>query len=120
MNQLPFSSIVLGSCTLPEGRMVIKAILDVLYKGIGKLHRTSIFPCVIFQVGKGINRNENDPNYDMYHLALKCTAKRLYPNYVNLDWTGNAGYDKNDPETYASTMGEPSVMAHLKQRELVA
>lgn len=85
--------------------MIIKAILEVLYKGIGKLHRTSIFPCAVFQVGKGVNRNETDPNYDLYQLALKCTAKRLYPNYVNLDWSGNAGYDKNDPETYASSMG---------------
>lgn len=105
-NQLPFSSINYGSCTLPEGRIVIKAILDNSIKGVGKLHKTSIFPCQIFQLGKGINREPGDPNYDMYLLALKSTAQRLYPNYANLDWDGNAGYDKNDPKTYFSTMGK--------------
>ena len=54
-NQLPFSSINYGTCTLPEGRMVIKALLDVSIKGVGKLHRTSIFPCGIFQLMKGVN-----------------------------------------------------------------
>ena len=54
---------------------------------------------------KGVNRAEGDPNYDLYQLALKSTAKRLYPNYVNVDWSTNAGYDKNDPKTYVSTMG---------------
>jgi len=67
--------------------------------------RTSVFPCVIFQVGKGINLEPEDPNYDLFQLALKCTSRRLYPNYVNIDWSGNAGYDKNDPCTYMSTMG---------------
>lgn len=104
-NQLPFTSINYGSCTLPEGRMVIKALLEVSIDGLGKLHKTSIFPCGIFQLGKGINRAPGDPNYDLYQLALKSTAKRLYPNYANLDWTGNAGYDPDDPKTYFSTMG---------------
>lgn len=104
-NQLPFTSINYGTCTLPEGRMVIKALLDVSIEGLGGLHKTSIFPCGIFQCAKGINRAPGDPNYDLFRLALKSTALRLYPNYANVDWSGNAGYDKNDPQTYFSTMG---------------
>lgn len=104
-NQLPFTSINYGTCTLPEGRMITKAILEVSLEGLGKLHKTSIFPCGIFQCMKGVNREPGDPNYDLFKLALKSTAKRLYPNYANVDWSGNAGYDINDPRTYFSTMG---------------
>lgn len=104
-NQLPFTSVNYGTCTLPEGRMVIKALLEVSIEGVGKLHKTSIFPCGIFQCMKGVNRKEGEPNYDLFRLALKSTAKRLYPNYVNVDWSNNAGYDINDPRTYTSTMG---------------
>ena len=104
-NQLPFTSINYGTCTLPEGRMVTKALLDVSIKGIGKLHKTSVFPCGIFQCMKGVNREPKDPNYDLYRLALRSTAQRLYPNYANVDWSGNAGYDVNDPRTYFSTRG---------------
>ena len=85
--------------------MVIKALLEGSIKGTGKFHKTSIFPCGIFQLGKGINREPGDPNYDLYQLALQSTATRLYPNYANIDWSGNAGYDINDPKTYFSTMG---------------
>ena len=105
-NQLPFTSINYGTCTLPEGRMIIKALLEGSIKGIGKFHKTSIFPCGIFQCMKGVNRHEGDPNYDLFQLALKSTATRLYPNYANVDWSGNAGYDVNDPTTYFSTMGK--------------
>ena len=104
-NQLPFTSINYGTCTEPEGRMITKALLDVSIKGIGKLHKTSIFPCGIFQCMKGVNRKPGDPNYDLFRLALRSTAQRLYPNYANVDWSGNDGYDKNDPKTYFSTMG---------------
>ena len=104
-NQLPFTSINYGTCTLPEGRMVTKALLDVSIKGIGALHKTSVFPCGIFQCMKGVNREPGDPNYDLFRLALRSTAQRLYPNYANVDWSGNAGYDRNDPRTYFSTMG---------------
>jgi ribonucleoside-triphosphate reductase len=103
--QLPFTSINYGTCTKPEGRMVIKALLEGSIKGIGNLHKTSIFPCSIFQSMRGVNRKKGDPNYDMYRLALKSTSQRLYPNYCNVDWSGNAGYDINDPRTYFSTMG---------------
>ena len=104
-NQLPFSSINYGTCTLPEGRMVTKALLNASIDGTGSLHKTSIFPCGIFQMMKGVNRKPCDPNYDLYQLALKSTAQRLYPNYANVDWSGNSGYDINDPRTYFSTMG---------------
>ena len=103
--QLPFTSINYGTCTLPEGRMVIKALLEGSLKGVGKLKKTSIFPCGIFQCMTGVNRKPGDPNYDLYQLALQSTSKRLDPNYCNVDWSGNAGYDRNDPRTYFSTMG---------------
>lgn len=104
-NQLPFTSINYGTCTLPEGRLVIKALLEVSIEGLGKNKKTSIFPCGIFQVMSGVNKEPNTPNYDLFRLALKSTAQRLYPNYANVDWSGNAGYDRNDPTTYFSTMG---------------
>lgn len=104
-NQLPFTSINYGTCTEPEGRMVTKALLEVSIKGIGRLHKTPIFPCGIFQCMNGINRKPEDPNYDLFQLALKSTAQRLYPNYANVDWSGNVGYDIDDPRTYFSTMG---------------
>ena len=105
-NQLPFTSVNFGTCTLPEGRMVIDAMLDVSIEGLGKLRKTSIFPCSIFQMMKGVNRAPGDPNYDLFRKALRSTATRLYPNYANCDWSGNEGYDKNDPTTYFSTMGK--------------
>ena len=104
-NQLPFTSINYGTCTLPEGRMVTKALIEGSIKGIGKFHKTSIFPCGIFQCMKGVNRKKGEPNYDLFQLACKSTALRLYPNYANVDWSGNAGYDPENPCTYFSTMG---------------
>lgn len=104
-NQLPFSSINYGTCAEPEGRMVIEALLETSITGLGEHGRTSIFPCGIFQYSKEINGLPGTPNYDLYKLALKSTAQRLYPNYVNIEWSGNKGYDKNDPRTYMSTMG---------------
>ncbi len=104
-NQLPFTSVNYGTCTLPEGRLVIRALLDTSIKGIGKLNKTSVFPCGIFQCKNGINRKPGDPNYHLFRKALKSTSLRLYPNYCNVDWSGNAEYDENDPRTYFSTMG---------------
>lgn len=104
-NQLPFTSINYGTCTLEEGRLVIEALLNVSIEGLGTTGKTSIFPCGIFQYMKGVNDKEGTPNYDLYKLALKSTSQRLYPNYCNVDWSKNAGYDINDPRTYMSTMG---------------
>ncbi len=88
-NQLPFSSINYGTCTLTEGRMVIKALLEGSIKGIGRHHRTPIFPCGIFQFKRGINDRSGAPNYDLFKLALESTSKRLYPNYANCDWVND-------------------------------
>ena len=104
-NQLPFTSINYGTCTLLEGRMVTKALLEGSIAGVGKVRKTPIFPCGIFQCMKGINRKPGEPNYDLFKLALKSTAQRLYPNYANIDWSNNEGYDRNDPKTYFGTMG---------------
>ena len=104
-NQLPFTSINYGTCTSTEGRLVTKALLEGVIKGVGALHRTSIFPCGIFQCMRGVNRKPGDPNYDLFRLALKSTSRRIYPNYANVDWSTNAGYDVTDPRTYVSTMG---------------
>ena len=103
--QLPFTSVNYGTCTSAEGRMVCRALIDGCLKGVGKFNRTSIFPCGIFQCMKGVNRKPCDPTYDLFRLALKCTAKRIYPNYANVDWSNAAGYDPENPETYFSTMG---------------
>ena len=108
-NQLPFTSINYGTCTLPEGRMITKALLEGSIEGVGKVRKTPIFPCGIFQCMKGVNRAPGDPNYDLFKLALRSTAQRLYPNYVNIDWSTNAGYDRNDPKTYVSTMRLPHI-----------
>lgn len=105
-NQLPFTSLNYGTCTLPEGRMIIDALLDISIEGLGKLHKTSVFPCGIFQSMRGVNQRPGDPNYDLFQKALRSTAQRLYPNYANVDWSGNAGYDPNRPDTFFSTMGK--------------
>ena len=108
-NQLPFTSINYGTCTLAEGRMVIKALLDGSIKGVGKFHRTSIFPCGIFQVGKGINLKPGDPNYDLFRLALKSTSTRLYPNYMSTSWsTDVAGneVDRREKQKYLDSLSK--------------
>jgi ribonucleoside-triphosphate reductase len=97
-NQLPFSSLNYGTCTLPEGRSIIRAILEGTIKGVGPLHKTSVFPCQIFQEKKGINKDPSDPNYDLFKLACKCTAKRLYPNYANCDCSNQQSWIKQDRE----------------------
>lgn len=95
-NQLPFTSINYGTCTLEAGRMVTKALLEVSMEGLGKNGVTSIFPCGIFQYKKGVNDKPGTPNYDLKRLALKSTSMRIYPNYANADWTNNANALKQD------------------------
>ena len=100
--QLPFTSINYGTCTLDEGRMVIRALIEGSIAGCGKFHKTSIFPCGIFQCMKGVNRKPGDPNYDMFRLALGSTAQRIYPNYANVDWsvqTSWVEFDRNMKQT---------------------
>ena len=95
-NQLPFSSINYGTCTELEGRMVTKALLEVSMEGLGKNGVTSIFPCGIFQIKKGVNFKPGDPNYDLKRLALKSTTMRIYPNYANCDWSNQVNWFKQD------------------------
>lgn len=103
-SQVPFSSINFGRDTSPEGRMIIEALLEASIEGIGKNHRTSIFPISIFQYKKGVNANPGDPNYDLKQLAIKSLSKRIYPNFVNCDFSGDHE-DPGDPDTYSAAMG---------------
>lgn len=86
-NQLPFTSICYGRCTLPEGRLITNALLDAWEKGIGENHLTPIFPCGVFQIKKGVNDVPGTPNYDLKLKAIKLTPKRIYPNFSNGDWS---------------------------------
>lgn len=108
-NQLPFSSVNFGLCTEPEGRLISKEMLNVCREGLGKFHRTSIFPCVIFQCKKGVNMKEGDPNYDLFRLALQCTSERLYPNYANADWSNQQDWVKYDRKVKSDVINSLSV-----------
>lgn len=103
-SQLPFTSLNFGRDTSPEGRLITKWLLQASIDGIGKYHRTPIFPISIFQLKEGVNKNPGDPNYDLKLLALESTSKRLYPNYVNCD-CANANEDEDNPDTYMGSMG---------------
>ena len=103
--QTPFSSINYGTDTSPEGRMVIRNILLALDAGLGH-GETCIFPIHIFKVKEGVNYNEDDPNYDLFRLSCKVSAKRLFPNYTFLDSPFNLQYYvPGHPETEVATMG---------------
>ena len=103
--QVPFSSLNLGTCTSDEGRRVTRNLLLAVEAGLG-YGETAIFPISIFKLKKGVNRDVNDPNYDLYRLALKVTAKRLFPNFLNLDAPFNLKYyKKGRPETEVTAMG---------------
>ncbi len=103
--QTPFSSINYGTDTSPEGRMVIRNVLLATDAGLGH-GETCIFPIHIFKVKEGVNYNECDPNYDLFKLSMKVSAKRLFPNYVFLDSPFNLQYYKaGHPETEVATMG---------------
>ena len=103
--QTPFSSINYGTDTSPEGRMVIRNILLALDAGLGH-GETCIFPIHIFKVKEGVNYNEDAPNYDLFRLSCKVSAKRLFPNYTFLDSPFNLQYYvPGHPETEVATMG---------------
>ena len=103
--QTPFSSINYGTDVSPEGRMVIRNILLALDAGLGH-GETCIFPIHIFKVKEGVNYNEDDPNYDLFRLSCKVSAKRLFPNYTFLDSPFNLQYYvPGRPETEVATMG---------------
>ena len=96
MNQLPFSSINYGTCTLSEGQMIIESILKGCIAGTGPLGQTAIFPCWIFKCDKNINLYKGTPNYKLFKLAIKSTSKRFYPNYANNNWSVNEAAIKYD------------------------
>ena len=103
--QVPFSSLNLGTCTSCEGRMVTRNLLLAVEAGLG-YGETAIFPISIFKLKKGINKYEGDPNYDLKKLAIRVTAKRLFPNFINLDAPFNLKYYKaGKPETEVTAMG---------------
>ena len=102
--QTPFSSVNYGMDTSPEGRMVVKNMLLATEEGLGS-GETPIFPVQIFRVKEGVNYNPEDPNYDLFKLAMHCSAKRLFPNFSFIDAPFNAQYYKGTPETEIAYMG---------------
>ena len=106
--QLPFTSVNFGTCTEPEGRLVSELVLKAYIKGTGPHGSTPIFPCGIFVLKKGVNEAPGDPNYDLFQLALKSTALRLYPNYANGDWSAQVSWFKMDREMKRRVLDEVS------------
>ena len=103
--QVPFSSINYGTDTSPEGRLVMEQLLLATEAGLGR-GETPIFPIQIFRVKEGVNYNPGDPNYDLFRLAIRCSAKRLFPNFSFLDAPYNLRYYKpGQPETEVGYMG---------------
>ena len=103
--QIPFSSINYGLDTSPEGRMVIKNVLLATEAGLGN-GETPVFPIHIFRVKEGINYNPEDPNYDLFKLACRVSAKRLFPNFSFMDAPFNAQYYvEGNPDTEIAYMG---------------
>ena len=108
-NQVVFSSVNYGTDTSAEGRCVIREMLNSTYEGVGN-GATAIFPIQIWKKKTGVNYNPEDRNYDLYCLACKVTARRFFPNFLNLDATYNfhEKWDENDPHRYqyeVATMG---------------
>jgi len=96
--QVPFSSINYGTDTSLYGRTVIKALLKATHNGLGH-GETPIFPVQIFKVKEGINYEPGDPNYDLFQMAMRVSAERLFPNFSFLDAPFNAQYLRDDPNT---------------------
>ena len=102
--QVPFTSINFGRDTSPEGRLISSCCLLASIAGIGKFNSTPIFPISIVCLKKGVNMNPEDPNYDIKKLSIQSLSKRIYPNFVNGDWSQNQE-DPNDINTHMATMG---------------
>lgn len=119
--QVPFSSVNFGTDTSPEGRLIIKNLLLSVEKGLGN-GETAIFPILIFKVKEGINLNPEDPNYDLFKLACRVSAKRLFPNFSFLDAPFNAKYYvEGRPETEATYMGcRTRVVGNVCGEEIVS
>lgn len=105
MAQTVFSSINYGFDTTPEGRLVIREILNVTLQGMGN-GETMLFPVQIFGLKKGINYDPEDINYDLFKYSMKVSAKRLYPNYLSAECSFNKPYYKEDDyRTWPVAMG---------------
>lgn len=103
--QIPFTSINYGTCTSPEGQLVIQSLLTATMRGLGS-GETPVFPIQIFKCKQGVNQNPGEANYELFLKAAECSAKRLYPNFANLDAPLNlAYYNPEDPDTEFATMG---------------
>lgn len=115
--QVPFSSINYGTCTSWEGRMAIEQLLKATEAGLGN-GETPIFPIQIFRVKEGVNYNEGDPNHDLFKLAMRVSAKRLFPNFSFIDAPFNLQYYKpGHPETEVAYMGcRTRVMGNIYDR----
>ena len=120
MGQVVFSSLNLGTCTRAGGRLATKALLKAIYDGIGR-GVTSLFPIVIFKLKDGISYSPGDPNYDLRLISEKVTAKRMFPNYSNLDAPYNLKYYKEGhPETEVAYMGcRTRVISNVNGPEIV-
>ncbi|MBR1806133.1 MAG: anaerobic ribonucleoside triphosphate reductase [Selenomonadaceae bacterium] len=116
--QVPFSSINYGMDTSSEGRLVIREVLNAIDAGLGN-GETPIFPISVFQLKSGVNYNVDDPNYDLFRQACKVSAKRLFPNFVNIDAPYNLQYYKpGDYNSCVATMGcRTRVMSNVNGRE---
>ena len=110
-SQVPFTSLNTGRDTSWEGRFVTANMLKASISGIGKFHTTPIFPISIFQYKQGTNANKDDINYDLKLKAIESMSKRIYPNFVNCDWS-EAHEDPNDIDTYFATMGCRTMMGY--------
>lgn len=104
-NQLPFTSMNYGADTTPEGRLITEELLNAWEEGIGELHLTPIFPCGIFQYGKGINDKPDTPNYDLKKRAIEVLVKRDYPNFANLNWSVQRAAFEKSQEIKADVLG---------------
>ena len=104
LGQVVFSSINLGTGTRAGGRLATKALLKAIDAGIGR-GVTSLFPIVIFKLKDGVSFSPGDPNYDLKQLAIESLSKRIYPNFVNCDFS-QAHEDPNNPDTFFATMGK--------------
>ena len=109
-NQVVFSSINYGTDTSAEGRCIMRELLLSTERGVGH-DTTAIFPIQIWKMKKGVSVDPEDPNYDLYKLACKVSARRFFPNFLNLDATFNQdeAWDENDPKRFeheVATMGK--------------
>ncbi|MFI3308054.1 MAG: anaerobic ribonucleoside triphosphate reductase, partial [Mycoplasmatota bacterium] len=118
--QVPFSSINFGTDTSEEGRIVVRNYLLAADKGLGK-NETPIFPISIFKVKEGVNYNKEDPNYDLFKLSIKVSAKRLFPNFSFIDSPFNLKYYKeNDYNTEVSYMGcRTRVLSNVNEKKQI-